>query len=145
MENISNKTFIKQRETWRKACLFKGSPDPTTLEELRRSEVVHHVAQRFSVPSEEEAAELSHLVKQNRSKEAINHTLLLHNKWKSFTIEHLLIGWIKVKKTANKIIISIKVCSISVWCVELVWKKMVLLSVRTRQIHTHTHLYWAKK
>lgn len=44
--------------------LFEGGTDPTALQRLRRSVVVHHAAWSFSVSSEQETTELGHLMKE---------------------------------------------------------------------------------
>lgn len=57
------------RTTWAwRTGLSEGGQDVTTFEELRRTEVVHHGAGRFSFPSEQEVSEPGHLnirTKQN--------------------------------------------------------------------------------
>lgn len=49
-----------------KGGLFEGGADLAALQRLRRTVVVHHAAWRFSLSSEQEAAELSHLMKKER-------------------------------------------------------------------------------
>lgn len=47
-----------------KQGLFEGGADLTALQRLRRPVVVRHAAWRFSFSSEEEAAELGHLMRK---------------------------------------------------------------------------------
>lgn len=52
-----------------KLSLFEGGADLTALQRLRGSVVVHHAAWSFFIPSEEEAAELGHLMRKERQVE----------------------------------------------------------------------------
>lgn len=57
--------------------LFEGGADLAALQRLRRPVVVHHAAWRFSLSSEQEAAELIHLTNKERQGKTVkdNHGL----------------------------------------------------------------------
>lgn len=52
-----------------KQGLFERGADLTALQRLRRPVVVHHAAWSVSLSSEEEAAELGHLMRKDRQGE----------------------------------------------------------------------------
>lgn len=61
--------------------LFEGGTDPTALQRLRRSVVVHHAAWSFSVSREQEAAEHGHLMRERReTQEALSGESLVECK-----------------------------------------------------------------